>query len=45
MSPAFVTLPAFLIGLLLIAGGIGPFVFGKWLRPLRRLTAELAGMR
>jgi glycosyltransferase involved in cell wall biosynthesis len=45
VSPDFVTLPAFVIGSLLIITHLGPFAFGRWLRPVRRLAAKLSGMR
>ncbi len=45
VSPDFVTIPAYLIGSLLIITGAGPFVFGRWLRPVRQLAASLAGMK
>jgi GT2 family glycosyltransferase len=45
VSPEFVSLRAFAIGYLLILTGVGPFVFGRWMRPMRRLAASLAGMK
>lgn len=45
VSPDFVSLPAFVIGSLLIITRIGPFVSGRWLRPVRRLAAKLSGMK
>jgi glycosyltransferase involved in cell wall biosynthesis len=45
VSPSFVTLPAYAIGWLLIVTRAGPFVFGRWLKPVRQLTASLAGMK
>ena len=45
VSPDFVTITAFAIGSLLIVTGAGPFVYGRWLKPLRQLAAKLAGMK
>jgi glycosyltransferase involved in cell wall biosynthesis len=44
VSPNLVTSPAYACGVLLIVTGIGPFVFGRWLKPVRRFVAALAGM-
>jgi Glycosyltransferase like family 2 len=44
-NPAFVTLPALVIGRLLIITGIGPFLFSRWLKPVRQLSSRLAGMK
>jgi GT2 family glycosyltransferase len=45
VCPGFVTLPAFAIGWLLIVTRIGPFVFGRWLKPVRQLAALVTGMK
>ncbi len=45
VSPDFVTSRAFAFGALLIVTGIGPFVFSRWLGPLKRLGAFVAGMK
>jgi len=45
LRSGFVTRRAMMIGWLLIVTRIGPFVCGQWLRPVRRLTAKLAGIK
>ena len=45
VSPDFVTITAFAIGFLLIVTGVGPFVYGRWSKPVRQLAAKLAGMK
>jgi len=41
----FLTKRAYAVGWLLIVTGIGPFVFGRWLKPVRSLGARLAGAK
>ena len=45
VSPSFVTLRAFVIGWLIIVTGIGPYLFGRWLKPVRKLAALFAGVK
>lgn len=45
VCPDFVTITAFAIGSLLIVTRAGPFVYGRWLKPVRQLAAKLAGMK
>lgn len=44
-NPSFITPPVFVIGRLLIITGIGPFLFGRWLKPVRQLSSRLVGMK
>jgi glycosyltransferase involved in cell wall biosynthesis len=45
VCPDFVTITGFAIGWLLIVTRVGPFVYGRWLTPVRRFAATLAGMK
>jgi glycosyltransferase involved in cell wall biosynthesis len=41
----FLTKRIYAVGWLLIVTGVGPFIFGRWLKPVRSLGALLAGAK
>lgn len=45
LNMQLLTMRAYLLGWMLIVSGVGPFVFGRWLKPMRRMAALLCGAR
>jgi hypothetical protein len=43
-SPEIVTPPAYAIASVIIRLGIGPFLFGSWLKPIRTIIKKLTRM-